>query len=156
MNDGRLEVMRLKIIWFLVRSYKERRWFRVLAGLFPYGILIAIVMLYLADLVNLLQVITLTGGYIAVTGKTIVAFNREFRPMVSNQLLVLTTTLGAGLFVSFGYLTFLSYFIRDVMMAALTFPLAWMVTLMFFTSAMIWFLVCEKHIARKALLSVFE
>lgn len=75
--------------------------------------------------------------------------------MVSNQLLVLITTLGAGLLVSFGYLTFLSYF-RDVMMAALTFPLAWMVTLMFFTSALIWFLVCEKHIARQALLSVFE
>lgn len=155
MNDDRLEVIRLKIIWFLVRSHKERRWFRVLAGLFPYGVLTAIAMLYLTDVVNLLEVITLTGGYIAVSGKTIVAFNREFRPMVSNQLLVLITTLGAGLLVSFGYLTFLSYF-RDVMMAALTFPLAWMVTLMFFTSALIWFLVCEKHIARQALLSVFE
>jgi hypothetical protein len=155
MDEKRLEVFRLKIIWFFVRMYKSHRWFRSLAGLIPCGILFGIMLLYMANAVNLLEVIALTGAYMAVTGKAVVAFNREFRPMVSNDLLVFTTTIGAGLLVSFGYLTFLSCFLENVMVAALTFPLAWMVTATFFTSSLIWFLVFEERVARRAILSVF-
>jgi hypothetical protein len=122
----------------------------------PYGILVGISLLYLADAVSILEVLTLLGAYITTSGKLLLEFKRKFRPMDTNTGYLVTTTFGAGLLGSCGFLTLLSYLTNGVDHMALTFPLSWMVTALFITSSLIWFLLCEERIARRALLSVFE
>jgi len=146
-----IEVSILKSILFFVQTYKQSGLFRTFINLIPYGILCTIVLAHLAGAIGGLEAIALFGAYITVSGKLVIMFNRKFRPFYSNAFYITTTTFGAGLCTTFGYLSLLSWYAERVNHIALSFPLSWVVTGMFFTSGAVWFLVFEKQTAQELL-----